>query len=124
MKTLSIKQPWAFLIANGYKDIENRNWHTNFRCEFLIHAGKTFDIDGYNWIKDNQELLGISNLPRAYEYERGGIVGYATIVDCVTSSNSIWFSGKYGFVIEDAKPLLFDECKGQLRFFNITKELE
>ena len=120
MNCLSIKQPWAFLIANGYKDIENRNWHTNFRGAFLIHASKTFDMDGYNWIKDNKEALGILELPLSYEYERGGIVGHARIVDCVTSSNSIWFSGKYGFVIEDAKTLKFDKCKGQLKFFKKT----
>lgn len=26
MKALSIKQPWAWLICSGYKDIENRDW--------------------------------------------------------------------------------------------------
>ncbi len=26
MKALSIKQPWAWLICAGYKDIENRSW--------------------------------------------------------------------------------------------------
>lgn len=26
MKALSLKQPWAWLICAGYKDIENRNW--------------------------------------------------------------------------------------------------
>jgi len=119
MRCLSIKQPWSWLIVNGYKDIENRNWNTNFRGYFLIHASKTFDMDGYNWIKDNKESLGISNLPLSYEYELGGIVGYARIVDCVTSFDSIWFTGKYGFVIEDAKPLKFDKCKGQLKFFSI-----
>ena len=30
MKALSIKQPWASLIAHGIKDIENRTWKTNF----------------------------------------------------------------------------------------------
>ncbi len=49
MKALSIRQPWAWLIANGYKDIENRSWRTNFRGEFLIHAGKKFDSAGWRW---------------------------------------------------------------------------
>ena len=31
MKTLTIKQPWATLIAMGIKDIENRTWPTKFR---------------------------------------------------------------------------------------------
>ena len=39
MKTISIKQPWASLIAHGIKDIENRSCRTNYRGRVLIHAG-------------------------------------------------------------------------------------
>ena len=39
MKAISIKQPWASLIAYGIKDIENRTWRTNYRGRVLIHAG-------------------------------------------------------------------------------------
>ena len=35
---LSIRQPWAWLIVNGYKDIENRDWPTKFRGRMLVHA--------------------------------------------------------------------------------------
>ena len=31
MKALSIQQPWAWLIAHGKKDVENRTWATAFR---------------------------------------------------------------------------------------------
>lgn len=40
MKALSIRQPWAWLIVHGGKDIENRSWHTKFRGRFLVHAAK------------------------------------------------------------------------------------
>ncbi|WP_229215634.1 ASCH domain-containing protein [Duganella sp. CY15W] len=40
MKALSIRQPWAWLIVNGYKDIENRSWSTNVRGKVLVHASK------------------------------------------------------------------------------------
>lgn len=40
MKAITIKQPWASLIAAGLKDIENRTWKTNFRGRVLIHAAK------------------------------------------------------------------------------------
>jgi len=43
LPALSIWQPWAWLIANGYKDIENRTWWTKFRGPFLIHASKRMD---------------------------------------------------------------------------------
>ena len=41
MKTISIKQPWAWLIANGYKTVENRKWYTGHRGDNLIHASKS-----------------------------------------------------------------------------------
>ena len=44
---LSIRQPWAWLIVNGYKDIENRDWKTHYRGRFYVHAGKQFDKAGY-----------------------------------------------------------------------------
>jgi len=31
MKALSIRQPYAWLIIHGYKDIENRTWGTRVR---------------------------------------------------------------------------------------------
>ena len=50
MKALSIQQPWAFLIVNGLKDIENRDWSTTFRGLIYVHAGKTLDTEGYAYV--------------------------------------------------------------------------
>ena len=115
MKVLSIKQPWAWLIVNGYKDIENRKWKTNFRGKCLIHSGKQFDSDGYKFIKQNFKHI---NLPRKEDFEYGGIVGEVEIIDCVQRSNSPWFFGPFGFVIINAKKRDFVPLKGQLGFFN------
>jgi hypothetical protein len=41
IKALSIRQPWAWLIVQGDKDIENRS--TTYRRRVLIHAGKQPD---------------------------------------------------------------------------------
>ena len=38
MIAITIKQPWAYLIAAGIKDIENRTWPTKFRGRVLVHA--------------------------------------------------------------------------------------
>jgi hypothetical protein len=37
--SLSIRQPWAWLIVQGHKPIENRTWPTTYRGPLLIHAG-------------------------------------------------------------------------------------
>ena len=33
---IAIRQPWAWLIVNGYKEIENRSWRTRVRGPLLI----------------------------------------------------------------------------------------
>lgn len=42
---LTVKQPWAHMIAYGGKTIENRGWETRYRGMFAIHAGKGWDRD-------------------------------------------------------------------------------
>lgn len=111
---LSIKQPWAWLIVNGYKDIENRNTLKNFRGTFLIHAGKSFDTKNWN-DTNNPNFTPSLNKKSIIHY--GGIIGYAEIYDCVTKSDSPWFVGKNGLMIRNPKPLPFTPFKGKLSFF-------
>lgn len=119
MRALSIRQPWAWLIVNGHKDIENRDWSTKFRGDVLIHAGKQLPRSHYEFVAlDMASNFGIE-LPAFEALERGGIVGLATIVDCVSASESPWFQGEYGFVISKALPLRFYEVNGKLGFFDV-----
>lgn len=118
MKALSIRQPWAWLIINGHKDIENRDWPTRFRGHILIHASKGMTRYEYEDCRDLAGAQGIA-LPPLDQLERGGIVGTADIVDCVTDSKSPWFFGRYGFVMRSRKPLPFFSWRGQLGFFDV-----
>ena len=43
MKALTIKEPWATLIIEGYKEYEFRSLKTNYRGKILIHAGKSLE---------------------------------------------------------------------------------
>ena len=47
MKALSVKQPWASLIAVGAKTIECRSWPTKYRGELLIRSSKGNDYVEY-----------------------------------------------------------------------------
>jgi hypothetical protein len=118
MKAISIKQPWAWLIVNGLKDIENRDWITWERGHVLIHAGKQFDNEGYAWIAEHMQSV-FEQMPEPNQYDMGGVVGECEIVDCVVESTSPWFFGPFGFVIRDAKPLPFMPCRGRLGFFEV-----
>lgn len=41
MKALTVRMPWAHLIAEGIKTVEVRSWATKYRGPLLICAGKT-----------------------------------------------------------------------------------
>lgn len=106
---------------NGWKNIENRMWRTSYRGPVLIHASKGMTQDEYNGCR--LFMAGFCDpdrdikLPHPVEFERGGIVGVATILDCVEDHDSEWFCGEWGFVMADARPLPFHPVKGMLSFF-------
>lgn len=126
MKALSIMQPWAWLIVNGHKEIENRNWRCHYRGPILIHAGKKLDRDAFADLNEFRHPVHGGDLPPPidppFRYDLGGIVGEAEIVDCVERSDDPWFVGRFGIVLRNAKPLPFSPCKGALGFFVPTFE--
>lgn len=117
---ISIRQPWAWLVVHGGKDIENRTWPTRFRGRVLVHASKGMTRD--EWAETYFAVAEIDSgladrMPRPDQIERGGIVGEIEIVDCVAASSSKWFGGPFGFVLRNPKALPFQPCKGALGFF-------
>lgn len=116
MKVLVVRQPWAWLIVNGFKDIENRSWSTRYRGPLLIQASanlppkRTLEAD-CEWARTRG-----ARLPG--EFETGGIVGIVQLKDCVTRSSSPWFSGPIGWVLSNPEKLDFAPLKGQLGLFD------
>lgn len=123
MKCLSISQPFADLIISREKSIELRNWNTNFRGEFLIHAPIKIRTKDCKRLKINKKLI------------TGAIVGKATLYDVkkYNSSNEIkmdkkyhcaekdFYNKKYGFILKNAKPFRIPiPWKGQLGFFEVN----
>lgn len=72
MKAITIKQPFASLIAAGLKEYEFRTWKTKYRGEILIHAGKGVD-------KKAMKKFKHLNL----EYPSGCIIAKVTLSDCI-----------------------------------------
>ncbi len=50
-KVLSVKNPYAYLIIHGGKDVENRTWQTDYRGRLYIHASG----DAYPFPFDEQQ---------------------------------------------------------------------
>ena len=45
MKAISVRQPWASMIAQRMKTIETRVWPTKYRGDLLIVSSKKSEID-------------------------------------------------------------------------------
>lgn len=115
MKALSVRQPWAWAIVQGFKKVENRSRRTKHRGPLLIHASLNFDKKGLEYIRSH---MGI---PVPDHFDCGGIVGMVKLVDVVTEHPSDFFFGPYGYVLTGAKPMPFRPCKGKLGFWEYTR---
>ena len=79
MKTITIKQPFATLIAEGYKEYEFRTWKSSYRGDILIHAGKSID-------KKAMERFSYLNL----EYPLGCIIAsLGFLLNNISNNSSI-----------------------------------
>lgn len=89
MKVLSIRQPWANLVAEGLKIIETRNWKTNYRGPLAIHAGKVADKKSFARLKD----WGVEGY---FGYElslepRGAIIAISELVEIIEYKDHVAF---------------------------------
>lgn len=82
MKVLTVKQPWAWALLSGGKDVENRMWYTNHRGFLAIHAGASMDP---NW-----ETVMPSGIVVPEPLPHSAIVGIVEVVDCIRNSGSKW----------------------------------
>jgi hypothetical protein len=120
MIALSIRQPWAWLIVNGHKDVENRTWTHSYKGPLLVHAGKAMTRAQYRACAEVVEEVAPSvTLPAFDALERGGIVGQARVLGWCHESASPWFFGPYAFMLADARPLPFHSYNGALGYFDV-----
>ena len=76
MRALSIKQPWAWAIANKLKTIETRKWCPNHRGDILIVASLKPDKLLLEWLVEQrgEGILG--------QVEYGKAIAIVELVDC------------------------------------------
>jgi hypothetical protein len=98
---LTVKNPWAYLIVSGLKDVENRSWKTNYRGKLLIHTSQipikfnSFEI----FTPEQIEIIQIKNI-NFNNLINSAIIGEVELIDCIQNSNSIWAeSGQWHWIL-------------------------
>jgi hypothetical protein len=101
MKALSVRQPWANLIASGAKTIETRTWPTSYRGPLLIVSSKTPKVE-----------------------PAGCAVAIADLVDCrpMTTADEPaaqceWYERAYAWVLDDIRPVKPVPVRGALGIY-------
>jgi hypothetical protein len=130
VKALSIKQPWAELIASGKKSVELRTWNTSYRGKFLVHASKTPDALA-------MQRFGFTALPLGFVVGRARLDDtkkYCSMHDLLLDEDKHLASQDdikrmykasnktyHGFVLSQPKRIKPFKTKGRLGFFDVMK---
>ncbi len=131
MKVITVKQPFASLIAEGLKEYEFRTWRTKYRGKILIHAGKSID-------KLAMQKFACYNL----DYPTGCIIAIADLSDCIKieseerkfleEKNPLVYSGVikhpewqgYGFKLENVQKVQEIYLNGKLSLWDFEGDIK
>ena len=120
MKALSIRQPWASLIAVGRKRIETRTWNTNYRGKLLIISSKKA-------VEKDTPYGGLLNIGLRF----GKALAIVELVDCRPMkkedeklARSPYHPDLYAWILSSIKAIEPFPVKGKLRLFEVDYEEE
>ena len=133
MKVISIKEPFATFIKDGYKKIETRSWKTNYRGKLFIHAS------GKNIAKEFLTNEYVVSLTNELNMNYGNIICRGNLVDCVYMDEDflklmkknekefnlgLYELGRYAWIFEDVEPIYPIPAKGKLNIWNYEGNYE
>jgi ASCH domain len=82
VQLLSVRQPWAWAIARGRKQVENRTWAPSYRGPVAIYASMRVDLDAAE-----SPLLWFAGWdPDDPVAAIGGIVAIVTLADVCSAA--------------------------------------
>lgn len=106
LKALSLKQPWANMIASGEKTIETRRWPTDYRGPLLIVSSKAPNIPPTGCAVALAKLCDCRRMTKADE----------------TAARCQLYPGAYAWVLQDVRPLKPFPVRGQLGIYDVAVE--
>ncbi len=132
MKTLTLREPWASLVAFGPKRVETRSWRTAYRGPLYIHGGAANISRRDSHI---EELLAL--LPQR-EMAYGLVVCRCILADCLPMDEAFFASfplspverlcgeyapGRFAWVLDQVEPLAKPfPAKGRLGLWELPED--
>jgi len=152
MKCLTVKQPWASLIALGAKHNETRSWYTNYRGPLAIHASARMNLEQRALCVESPIWSVRRMVPS--EYPLGSVIALVNLVDCLPIvaddgpypndavmmniaglcrpgnltepelSFGDYTPGRYAWIFSDVRQVEPVPCRGRLGLWNLPQEVE
>lgn len=127
---LSYRQPWAWLVTVGPKDVENRTRliRKGGLGPHFVHASGTMSLEEYEdaalFVRQTDPSI---TLPKPDALLLGGIVGMADSSEVLPRTyppTRPWhMTGQVGFVLKDRRPLPYVRCRGSQGFWRVLEEV-
>lgn len=119
---LSVRQPWAWALMHGGKDVENRSRAPSGAARLIghrlaIHASSGMTRQEYCAASVFMQRIGVTCPPPA-DLPRGCVIGSVRLVRLDRESDSPWFFGPCGLVVDDPRPCLPIPATGALGLFD------
>lgn len=112
MKALSVRQPWASMIAGGRKTIETRTWSTDYRGDLLIVSSKRPKWGGLPLGQGLCVVELVDCRPMTIEDEPAA--------QCKMYEYGI---GAYSWCLENIRPVEHFPVRGQLGLYEVDDQL-
>ena len=143
MKALTIHQPWATALATGMKRFETRPRKTAHRGPIAIHAGKTFNEDGFAQVRHlpfhENLVLPLSRrwvaLLEASDFPTGAVIAVGELTDCLLMDDALiaaqspqelslgdWQPGRYAYQYDNVRPVGPLAASGKQGFWEWDEE--
>lgn len=133
MKALSVLEPWASLIIQHGKNVENRTWRMAYRGPLVICASKRIEP---GWNQDEWECLleslgdqrpqALPDRFRDFQMLPGYALGVVGVTGCdLNMTGNRWeAAGQFHIRLTNSRPFArpFPQ-KGQLGMFDVSEEL-
>jgi hypothetical protein len=133
VKALSLTQPWAYLVAGGFKTMETRSWGTIYRGTIAIHATKGFPTSARRFaLAVLVQSATVAALPR------GCVVATADLVDVRPTTDDViraaldatpqeklygdFSAGRYAWLFANVRPVANIPARGMLGLWEWTPE--
>ncbi|MGV9536576.1 ASCH domain-containing protein [Streptosporangium sandarakinum] len=123
MRAITVKQPWAWAITHGGKDIENRTWNTLHRGPLAIHAGARWD--GEDAVARVFELTGAYVLKTTTSAVVAvvDLIDVCEVDDCQCGTWAIRFQRHWK--LANPRPLAEPvPCRGRLGLWSLPEDVE